>query len=412
MVAPNEENPVVSERESEGDDLFWRLVDSQLPHICSFLETRDKVSVSRTNKFLRQKTEAIREKTVNGEGEGSSASSLLADRPVLPTESSGRVKKGISRRSMADSVAHFMGLSSRSITQYDDGTRTADDDSAVTGDVQGKILKTAKDLTTSTLDEGKGKETKGNASARFGFSFASKLNAFALNLTSPAGGKNQAPPYVTSATKGRAEASMLLSTGDPLNSAASEGNRQKTGNNSELDVTAGLSPLQMRKFLELHAHLKRFEEERREARERAEDLEGRLKAKESVRVFLVEKLRSTEIHLASKMEALMQSEAQARSDREVISFLDERSEKATRERDQAKDESERLRRELKGLELEMKYRGVRSGRHDAGSEDEERKRLRREKTILVKAHRKLQKEVRRLKTRLAILESCEDGDSD
>jgi len=155
------------------------------------------------------------------------------------------------------------------------------------------------------------------------FGMGSSLNTNGLNSAS-------SPPPPPPPPKGPhpANAAAAAAAAGPAGLAAGRGvesgdSRAMLGDLAK-KIAAKLNSSEMKGIVQMTERIRRLEAEVMVTSEAREDLEQRAASVESVKDFLVEKLRDTELVLKRTMDDANESARQRQADAEVISFLDSR----------------------------------------------------------------------------------------
>lgn len=89
-------------------------------------------------------------------------------------------------------------------------------------------------------------------------------------------------------------------------------------------IAAKLNSTEMKAIIQMTERIKKLQRDTGALKEAKEDTEQRLQATESVKEFLVNKLRDTEVALKRTMDTANDTTKQIKSDQEIISYLDNR----------------------------------------------------------------------------------------
>ena len=123
-------------------------------------------------------------------------------------------------------------------------------------------------------------------------------------------------------------------------------------------IVKKLSKDEMKGLLAITAKMKRVEMDQAALQAEKEDLFARLQSVESVRDFLLEKVKETETALSASAEEVAQAAAQSASDHEVIGFLDSRAKELEKMKQDQEDSNRHLRTEIRVFQEQLQVRNT------------------------------------------------------
>mmetsp|Transcript_76954 Transcript_76954/g.220992 ORF Transcript_76954/g.220992 Transcript_76954/m.220992 type:complete len:243 (+) Transcript_76954:153-881(+) len=148
-------------------------------------------------------------------------------------------------------------------------------------------------------------------------------------------------------------------------------------------IASKLNSTEMKGIIQMTERIKKLEGYSHSLNEAKEDTESRLQATESVKEFLVGKLRDTEMALKRTIDSANETARQHQADQEVINFLDSRVQdlekqlsEALSSRDNAEQSlssaEEATKKQIKTLEDMLHWEKERSGKQEAEAKSQKK----------------------------------------